>query len=218
MIAVDNLSVGAGTFRLDGITFEIPSGRYGVLMGQTGCGKTTILETICGLKSAHGGRIRLMGRDVTQAKPAERNIGFVPQDGALFYTMSVRQNLGFALHMRRWPAEEARRRVDELSELLHITHLLDRAPHGLSGGEKQRVSLGRALAFHPDILCLDEPLSALDDDTREAMIRLLKEVQRKTGVTALHITHNRLEAEKLADNLLSLDQGRLKVLECLKQA
>lgn len=217
MIAVDELSVGAGNFRLNGITFEIPTGHYGVLMGRTGCGKTTILETICGLKPSHEGRIRLMGQDVTRSKPAERNIGFVPQDGALFYTMSVRQNLGFALHMRRRPAQEINARVEELAELLHITDLLDRAPHGLSGGEKQRVSLGRALAFHPSILCLDEPLSALDDDTRESMITLLKEVQRKTGVTALHITHHRLEAEKLADDLLSLEDGQLTIISGLKQ-
>lgn len=212
MIAVENLSVAAGAFRLDGVSFEIPAGRYGVLMGKTGCGKTTILETICGLKPAASGSIRLMGDDVTGAKPAERNIGFVPQDGALFMTMNVRENVGFALRVRGWKRDRIDARVEELAELLAVTHLLGRMPTGLSGGEQQRVALGRALACHPGILCLDEPLSALDDDTRKSMIGLLKDVQRKTGVTALHITHNRVEAEQLADTFMRIEDGKLAVL------
>ncbi len=209
MIEVKALTAGAGAFRISNISFEIPAGQYGVLMGKTGCGKTTILETICGLKPAHGGRISLMGQDVTQAKPAERNIGFVPQDGALFMTQTVYNNIGFALRIRRWAQGDIQERVHELADLLDIRNLLDRGPQDLSGGEKQRVALGRALAFHPGILCLDEPLSALDDETREEMIGLLKDVQRKTGVTALHITHHQNEAHKLADKLLRIEDGML---------
>ena len=209
MIEVKALTAGVGAFRIANISFAVPAGQYGVLMGKTGCGKTTILETICGLKPAHQGRITLMDQDVTSAKPAERNIGFVPQDGALFMTQSVFDNIGFALRIRNWWLGDIKERVHELAELLNIKDLLDRHPEGLSGGEKQRVALGRALAFHPGILCLDEPLSALDDETRDEMIDLLKDVQRKTGVTALHITHHQYEAKKLADKLLRIENGTL---------
>ena len=195
MIRVQNLTVTAGTFRLENISFEVPTGQYAILMGQTGCGKTTILESLCGLKSVVGGSIQLMGRDVTALKPAERGIGFVPQEGALFPTMSVGRQLGFALTVRRWKPAAIQKRVAELAEMLGISLLLDRRPAGLSGGERQRVALGRALAARPAVLCLDEPLSALDDATRDAMCSLLSRVSKQTGVTTLHITHNRGSAD-----------------------
>ena len=181
-----------------------------MLMGKTGSGKTTILEAITGLKSVPAGRIVLCGTDVTRLKPAERNIGFVPQDGALFSTMSVRDQLGFALTIRRVGRRKIDSRVSEMAELLEIEHLLDRSVAGLSGGEKQRVALGRALAFRPAVLCLDEPLSALDDDTRGQIVELLNRVKKETGVTALHITHNRREASVLADVLLEVADGRVR--------
>lgn len=210
MIRVQNLSVRAGTFRLENLSFEVPTGHYAILMGKTGSGKTTILESLCGLKSVEHGRIELMGKDVTRFKPAERGIGFVPQEGALFATMTVGQQLGFALTIRRWEAKAITQRVEELAKLLEIGSLLDRRPTGLSGGERQRVALGRALAFHPQVLCLDEPLSALDDATRETMCGLLKTISRQTGVTTLHITHNRAEAQKLGDVTFMLENGILR--------
>lgn len=210
MIRIEKLSITVGRFRLDEVSFEVPSGGYGVLMGKTGCGKTTVLEAITGLKTVSGGRIMLGTTDVTRLKPAERNIGFVPQDGALFSTMSVRDHLAFALAIRRVERKAIQKRVAELAELLEIRDLLDRGTAGLSGGEQQRVALGRALAFRPATLCLDEPLSALDDDTRRQMMDLLKRVQKETGVTALHITHNRGEANVLADVLLELVDGRVQ--------
>lgn len=209
MISVENLSIQVGTFRLQQIGFDVPPGQYAVLMGQTGSGKTTLLEAICGLAPIESGRIRLMGTDVTSRRPAERGIGYVPQDGALFTTMTVREHLAFSLVLRKWSRQDVRRRVDELASLLGIGHLLDRPPRGLSGGERQRVALGRALACMPGILCLDEPLSALDEQTRAGMCDLLKNVQRHTGVTTLHVTHNRDEAELLADRLLILRDGVL---------
>lgn len=209
MILVDRLSIRNGGFHLDDVSLEVPSGGYGVLMGKTGCGKTTVLEAITGLKPVAAGRIVLGGVDVTRLKPAERNIGFVPQDAALFSTMSVRDHLGFALVVRRAPCAAVRARVAELAELLEIDGLLDRTTDGLSGGERQRVALGRALAFRPSTLCLDEPLSALDDETRGQMMALLKRLQRETGVTTLHITHNRNEAAAMADVLLELVDGRI---------
>lgn len=209
MIQVEDLSVRAGEFALDHISFTIPSGQYGVLMGKTGTGKTTVLEAICGLKKVLAGRILLEGEDVTHLKPGERGIGFVPQDGALFSTMTIREHLAFALVIRKWSRRKIDARVDELAELLGIERLLARRPDGLSGGERQRVALGRALASRPHVLCLDEPLSALDDETREEMYVLLRSVSEQTGVTALHITHNLHEAEALADKLIFLRDGAM---------
>jgi ABC-type sugar transport system ATPase subunit len=210
VIVVDNLSVRAGAFALDGISFEIPQGQYAVLMGKTGTGKTTILEAICGLKPVTAGGIRLLERDVTRLKPADRGIGYVPQDRALFPTMTVYDHLAFALVIRRWPAERIEERVEEMARLLGIGKLLRRRPYGLSGGEAQRVALGRALALHPPVLLLDEPLSALDEETREEMYALLKRIQQKTGVTTVHVTHSAIEAERLADRVLLLKDGRIE--------
>ena len=209
MIWVSDLSVHAGRFRLERVSFEISTGEYGVLMGKTGSGKTTLLEAIAGLKPVASGKITLDGRDVTRLKPSERNMGYVPQDGALFTTMSVRDHLAFALFIRRASRKEIEQRVGELAELLGIQHLLERSTLGLSGGEKQRVAIGRALSFRPSTLLLDEPLSAIDDGTRQQMYVLLEHVRRHTGATTLHVTHNVNEATRLADRLFRLDGGRV---------
>jgi molybdate/tungstate transport system ATP-binding protein len=210
LIRVENLSLRAGQFALDSISFEVPTGCYAVLMGRTGVGKTTLLESLCGLRQVTAGRILLADRDVTHLKPSERGVGFVPQDGALFETMSVREHLGFALAIRKVKRPKIQARVAELADLLGIEKLLDRGPDGLSGGERQRVALGRALAAHPNILCMDEPLSALDEATRDEMYLLLEAVRAKTGVTTLHITHNRAEASRLADVVLLLEHGTIR--------
>lgn len=210
MIRLENVSIHAGRFALANICFEIPTGQCGVLMGRTGSGKTTLLEVICGLRKVSGGRIQFLDRDVTNLKPADRGIGYVPQDRALFQTLTVREHLAFALVIRKTDRATVTQRVAELSKLLGIEHLLDRKPHGLSGGEGQRVALGRALAARPGILCLDEPLSALDDETRIEMYQLLAKVQQATGVTTLHVTHNLAEAEQLADRILLLKNGKVE--------
>lgn len=211
MILIEEVAVGIGKFRLDQISFEVPSGDYAVLMGQTGSGKTTLLECICGLRDVESGQIILDERDVTRLRPAERGIGYVPQDGALFSTMTVRQHLEFPLRIRGWSSSSIRKRTGELSQLLGIEHLLDRRPRGLSGGESQRVALGRALSFRPTTLLLDEPLSALDDATRARLYSLLKEIQTQTNVTTLHITHSRAEARELADRMFILESGAVQL-------
>jgi len=209
VITVNQLSVRQGDFALSNVTFQVPEGKYGILMGETGCGKTTILEAICGLRPVSDGQIVLAGRHVTHAKPALRGIGYVPQDAALFSTMTVYNHLAFALRIRKWAAEMIDARVQEMAQLLNISHLLQRKPKGLSGGEQQRVSLGRALAFRPRVLCLDEPLSALDESTRHQMYRLLKQVQQHEHVTALHVTHSSEEARNLGDVVFHIVQGRV---------
>ncbi len=210
MISLSQIGIRQGTFRLEDVSLEIGSGEYGVLMGKTGTGKTTLVEAICGLRPVASGTIRLLGRDVTTLRPAARGVGYVPQDGSLFSQLTVREHLAFALVVRRWPRADVERRVAELAELLGIEYLLERKPKGLSGGEIQRVALGRALAMRPGVLLLDEPLSALDDDTRGEMHDLLLAVRRQTRVTVLHVTHNRSDAERLADRLFELRDGGIR--------
>ena len=205
MIELQGATIKAGDFSLHEISFRVETGEYAVLMGPTGQGKTTILEAICGLRHLTSGNIILKDRDVTRLSPAERAIGYVPQDLVLFPTMTVRQQLEFALEVRRVNRQQRKHRVEELAEMLGITYLLARKINGLSGGESQRVALGRALSFEPNVLLLDEPLSALDESTRLAMHELLRNVQRKTGVTTLHVTHSREEANALADRHLVLE-------------
>ncbi|MCA9151535.1 MAG: ABC transporter ATP-binding protein, partial [Planctomycetales bacterium] len=142
--------------------------------------------------------------------PALRGIGYVPQDGALFPTMTVEDQIGFALYVRRRAPQEIAARVRDLAEMLEIPHLLRRYPQHLSGGEAQRVALGRALAFHPHVLLLDEPLSALDPQTREHMYLLIKRIRQQTRITAIHVTHSQQEAEALADVVLTLDRGQVQ--------
>jgi ABC-type sugar transport system ATPase subunit len=209
MIRLENVTLRAGGFAIAGVNLEVPTGQYGVLMGQTGCGKTTLLEAICGLRRLHSGRIILAGRDVTALKVAQRGIGYVPQDRALFSTMSVRQHLAFALTIRKWDRQAIDQRVTELAGRLGIARLLDRGVANLSGGEIQRIALGRALAHRPGVLLLDEPLSALDEETRIQMTDLLRSVQHETGVTVLHVTHSAAEAERLAQQLFTLENGAL---------
>ena len=212
MISVKNLSLAVGEFALEDVSFEIPTRAYCALMGRTGCGKTTILEAVCGLRDVTSGSIELMSREVTDLPPARRGIGFVPQDGALFSSMTVEQNLGFSLEVRNRPKGVVSERVKQLAELLGIANLLERRIQGLIGGEKQRVALGRALAFEPGILCLDEPLSALDDETKVGLVDLLGKVREETGVTTLHITHSLQEARSLCDMLLVMEDGQVREL------
>lgn len=199
MIDIQNLTACAGDFQLKDFSLQVEEGTYAVLMGKTGCGKTTLLEAVCGLKRVRQGVIRIGGEDVTRLRPCDRGIGYVPQEGALFQTMSVRENLAFGLWARKVPKAEFRQRAEEIAAELGIAHLLDRKPHGLSGGERQRVALGRALAICPKVLCLDEPLSALDDDTREEIAELIIRLRKSQPFTAIHVTHSIREAERLGD-------------------
>ena len=209
MIRVENLCIKLGDFELSDVNFAIPQSAYAVMMGRTGSGKTTLLECICGLRSIDSGAIYLGDRNVTKLKPAERGIGYVPQDRALFPTMTVREHLAFALTIRGWSADRIASRTSQMAELLEIDHLLNRWPQGLSGGESQRVALGRALSFQPQILILDEPLSALDEETLYKMYELLKKIAQHTKVTVLHITHSQSEAIKLADFHLELSADKV---------
>lgn len=210
MIQLENITWSTGArVILDDLTLTIPSDTYAVLMGSTGCGKTTLLEVLCGLRQPQKGRVLIDGREVTSLEPRERGIGYVPQDLALFPTLKVFDQIAFALKLRGLPAES---RVRELADELAIAHLLDRQPEALSGGEKQRVAIARALAANPKLLLLDEPLSALDEAMRGEAATMLKRIQQQHHLTVLHVTHSQAEATQLADLRLSFANGRVTPL------
>lgn len=212
MIRLENISWRAPGFTLENVSFEVPSNGYAVLMGKTGSGKTSLVEIICGLRRPASGRIVLDGVDVTRQPPHLRGIGYVPQDGALFSTMTVRDQIGFGLRIRDAKPSEIASAVNALAGEMNITHLLDRKPAGLSGGEKQRVALARALSVKPKMLLMDEPLSSLDEETQGSLIDLLKRMQRDHSITVLHVTHSRREAESLATLRLRIEDGRVVAL------
>ena len=210
MIELCDIAIRSGGFSLTDVNLSIPAGTYAVLMGGTGQGKTTILEAICGLRQVTGGRVLIDGIDVTRWKPADRGIGYVPQDLALFPSMTVREQLEFALRVRRWKKPAIADRVAELAHVLGIEPLLARRIRGLSGGESQRLALGRALSFRPRVLLLDEPLNALDEKTRDRLCQLLRKIQKSSDLTTLHITHSRSEARQLAERLLIIASGSVR--------
>ena len=214
MISLQNVTIRQGDFELAAVDLHIPTGQYSILMGPTGCGKTSLLEAICGLRRIRTGKIMLDDRDVTWMPPSVRNIGYVPQDSVLFPTMRVDRQIAFGLEVRRIGATARQQRVNEIAELLRIRPLLTRYPRGLSGGEKQRVALARALSFQPQLLCLDEPLSALDDKTRRRFAELLAAVHAQEKVTVLHITHNLAEASELGTMLFRIEDGVVETVPC----
>lgn len=209
MLRIDNISIRQDAFSLNEISFKIRKSEYVILMGKTGCGKTTIMEAICGLKKITAGAILLDDLDISRLKPSERSIGYVPQDGALFSSMDIYSNLSFALRIRKWKKSKIDERVKELADLLGISHLLNRNITGLSGGERQRIALGRGLAFYPDFLCLDEPLSALDEPTRDEMYLLLQKLKSELKITALHVSHSTNDAEILADRIIKIEDSKI---------
>lgn len=209
MIEIQNLAVANGNFKLQNISLAVKSGQYAVLTGPTGCGKSTLLETICGLKRLLAGKILIDGQPIHQIPPAERQIGFVPQDAALFPGMSVEKQIGFSLTVRKLNRRLRVCRVAELLELLELSELRIRVPSELSGGEKQRVAIGRALAFRPKLLCLDEPLSAIHASMRHRMVDLLKSIHSTEGTSILHVTHYPNELREIESVLFEMGQGGL---------
>lgn len=214
MIQLEHLSWhAAGRTILQEVDVSIPSGTYAMLMGATGCGKTSLLEIICGLRRPASGRVLLDGRDVTHLEPRLRSIGYVPQDMALFPGLTVREQIAFAPRVAGMPAAEQEELVQRLAAQFGIAPLLARMPDLLSGGEKQRVALARALAARPRLLLLDEPLSALDESMRTEAAALLQRVQQEHALTVLHVTHSRSEADALGQMHLRLVNGRLESSE-----
>jgi len=209
MIHIDQLNFSVGGFALRDVSLHVGPGEYFVLLGPTGSGKTLLVECLCGLNRIDSGRIHIGGTDVTHLEPRRRGVGYLPQDYALFPHQTVRRNIGFGLNSRGLPPASVRKQVDQLMEQLGLAHLADRLPGKLSGGEKQRVALARALAIQPQVLLLDEPVSALDEQTRDGLCRLLKQLQKRTQTTTLHVCHNFVEMLAVADRVGIIDQGQI---------
>ena len=184
-------------------------GEFFVIIGPTGAGKTLLLEMIAGFYSPNEGRITLNHEDVSDLIPENRNIGFVYQDYALFPHYTVKENISFGLEMRGLSSGEIERKVSRSLENLNITYLRDRYPRNLSGGERQRVALARALVIEPDILLLDEPLSALDSRTREDMRQEIRRLHDVLGITTIHVTHDQNDALLMANRIAVIIDGEI---------
>ena len=204
MLKLKNISKIYKNFALKDISFEINKGDYFVLLGNSGSGKSLLLELIAGLINPNSGEIHLNNKDITKYKIQKRNIGLVFQDYALFPHLTVKDNLLFPIKNKKNKLEKAK----EIAELLNITNLLERYPGKLSGGEAQRVALGRTLITNPEILLLDEPLSSLDVQLRSGLRHLLKKINKK-GQTIIHVTHDYDEAIALASRVAVIDNGKI---------
>lgn len=209
MIAIKNLKVDLGDFLLQDINLDIESGEYFIILGPTGAGKTVLLEAIAGLHPVLEGRIWIDGREISRQSAEKRGIGIVYQDQVLFPHLTVEDNIAFGLKLRKRPRGEIKAKVDDMAEIVEIPHLLKRSPATLSGGEKQKVALARALVIEPEVLLLDEPLSALDPETRERMQGELREIHRRVKVTIIHVTHDFEEAVALGHRVAVLNDGEI---------
>ena len=197
---------------LDDITLDIQDREFFVLLGQTGAGKTTTLRCIAGLDKPEEGTIYLDGVSVNDKTPAERDVAFVFQSHILYPHLSVYENMAFPLHPRKLSAEEIDRRVRDIAQMLHIEHLLMRTPNQLSGGETQRVGLGRAMVRRPQVFLMDEPISNLDAKLRTEMRAEIRWRQRELGTTTFYVTHDQIEAMSMADRIAILEAGKIQQL------
>jgi molybdate/tungstate transport system ATP-binding protein len=206
MIEIESLSRKWKNFCLDKLSLRVESGEYFVILGPTGAGKTLLLELIAGFHTPDSGKIRIDGKEVTYLPPEKHELAFVYQDYSLFPHMSVKKNIEFGMRMKKLKSKE---KLFEIARDLKIIHLLDRYPLNLSGGEQQRVALARALVTDPEILLLDEPLSALDPRTQENARELLSTIHKNKKLTVLHITHDQTEARIMADRIAIIMDGKL---------
>jgi putative spermidine/putrescine transport system ATP-binding protein len=198
------------TAAVQGVSLSVAEGEFISLLGPSGSGKTTTLMMIAGFETVSGGHIRLGGTTVEDLPPHERNIGMMFQNYALFPHMTVAQNIGFPLKVRRRPKPEIKAAVERYLEMVGLSAHADKRPAQLSGGQQQRVALARALVFEPRLLLLDEPLSALDKNLREQMQQELRRIHRQVGVTTLYVTHDQGEAMMLSDRIAVFNQGRIE--------
>ncbi len=201
---------GGGVVAVNDLSLEIRDGEFMVLVGPSGCGKSTILRIIAGLEEVTAGEVRIGGRQVTDLSPRERDVAMVFQNYALYPHMTVEQNLGFGLRLRRMPKEEIRRRVTEVARILGLEELLPRKPAALSGGQRQRVAMGRAMVREPVAFLMDEPLSNLDAKLRVQMRAQLAQLHDRLGTTTVYVTHDQVEAMTLGERVAVLRDGVLQ--------
>jgi multiple sugar transport system ATP-binding protein len=199
----------SGITAVDDVSLRIEDGEFIVLVGPSGCGKSTLLRMIAGLEEVTSGAISIDGADVTELAPRRRDIAMVFQSYALYPHMSVRKNIGYGLKVRRVPKDEARRRVEEVAQLLGLETMLDRKPAQLSGGQRQRVAMGRAIVREPKAFLMDEPLSNLDAKLRVEMRASLAQLHARLGVTTVYVTHDQVEAMTLGQRVAVLESGQI---------
>jgi putative spermidine/putrescine transport system ATP-binding protein len=198
------------TYAVHDFDLVAEKGEFVSFLGPSGCGKTTTLRMIAGFEQPTAGTISISGNDVTSSPPNRRNIGMVFQSYALFPNMTVADNIGFGLRVRKRPKDQIRKRVDELLGLINLPDKGGRFPYQLSGGQQQRVALARALAVEPEVLLLDEPLSALDAKIRVALRKEIRAIQRQFGITTVYVTHDQEEALSLSDRVVVMSEGRIE--------
>jgi putative spermidine/putrescine transport system ATP-binding protein len=199
-----------GTVAVEDFNLDAVRGEFVSFLGPSGCGKTTTLRMIAGFEKPTAGTIVVDGTDITYRAPNQRNVGMVFQSYALFPNMSVADNIGFGLKVRKRPKAEITKRVNELLELIHLEGRADRFPWQMSGGQQQRVALARALAIEPQVLLLDEPLSALDAKIRIVLRKEIRAIQRQLGITTVYVTHDQEEALSLSDRVVVMSDGRIE--------
>ena len=213
-LVIQNLSKTYGANEvLNGIDFTVRDGEFLSILGASGCGKTTILRILAGLLEPTTGKVFKDGEDITSLPPAKRKMGIVFQNYALFENMTVRKNVEYALRFNPELRGRSAEIAQEMLELVGLTEHADKKPHGLSGGQQQRVAIARTLALNPEIILFDEPMSALDVDTRLALRTELKSIQKRFGSTMIYITHDQEEAFALSDRIMVLNDGSIQQLD-----
>jgi putative spermidine/putrescine transport system ATP-binding protein len=200
----------ANTQVVQDFNLEVEKGEFVSFLGPSGCGKTTTLRMIAGFENPTMGKVTLDDEDITNKAPNQRNVGMVFQAYALFPNMTVAQNIGFGLKIRREKSEAIKERIAEMLSLIHLEQKGNSYPHQLSGGQQQRVALARALAIHPQVLLLDEPLSALDAKIRVSLRAEIRAIQRKLGITTIYVTHDQEEALSISDRIVVMYEGKIE--------
>jgi putative spermidine/putrescine transport system ATP-binding protein len=188
---------------------DVEKGEFVSFLGPSGCGKTTTLRMIAGFEIPSEGKITINGQDISNKPPSQRNVGMVFQAYALFPNMTVAQNIGFGLRIRKEPETSVKKRVDEMLAVIHLEKKGNSYPYQLSGGQQQRVALARALAIRPEVLLLDEPLSALDAKIRVSLRAEIRAIQRELGITAIYVTHDQEEALSISDRIVVMSEGEM---------
>ncbi len=208
-LVLDNLQKSFGAVQVvKDFNMSIDKGEFVSFLGPSGCGKTTVLRMIAGFETPTGGALTINGKDQTSLKPNQRNIGMVFQAYALFPNMTVHDNVAFGMKVAGKPKAEIDARVKEMLALIHLGHLADRFPYQMSGGQQQRVALARALAVKPQVLLLDEPLSALDAKIRVSLREEIRAIQRQLGITTIFVTHDQEEALSISDRIVVMNAGK----------
>ncbi len=210
MIKLQDISLKLGNFKVNNFFMNVRSGEYYILLGPSGAGKSVILQTIAGFYKISSGKILLRGIDVTELSPEERAIGFIPQNSFLFPNLTVRENILFAANIHKIPFEKVKEFFEYLINILEIEYLLNNRVVHLSGGEKQKVAIARAMLLKPDIVLLDEPLSSLDMPLRKKIVSTLLQLHRETNITFLHVTHDQEEAFILGDVISLIFNGQIE--------